>query len=158
MLAFSVPPQLAIPLQAYLRMFRPAGRTVTTRRLETLLNDLVPMIQAGKIERRGRLWPAPPELWNFALEEMARLRDGQKLRLPLANHNFLKEVICSQVQKAEAAAEATREQTRAHGHREQRWGASAIDEVLARQMPEHVKEQLERIGTTFKKDGDGKPG
>ena len=70
LLAMKVPAPLAASLQQYLRLFRPAQRALTARRVETLLGELLPMIEAARIERRGRVWPAPVDSWRAALDEI----------------------------------------------------------------------------------------
>ena len=154
--ALGLPAPLGKLILQYIGMFRPPKRQLSWDRVAALFSELALPMAHGKIERKGRAWSAPLEYWRAALEEILAKRDT--LRLPLKSHGYLYEIIVGYAGKTEAAQEALREPSRAHGHQEQRWGAGAIDKVLERQIPEHVKEQLERIGAKFKKDGDGDQG
>ena len=154
--ALGLPAPLGKLILQYVGMFRPPKRQLSWDRVAALFSELALPMAHGKFDRKGRTWPAPLEYWRAALEEILAKRDA--LRLPLRSHGYLFEVLVGYAAKAEAGDETLREASRAHGHQQTRWGAGAIDEVLARQMPEHVKEQLERIGAKFKKDGDGDQG
>lgn len=158
LLAFKLPTPLAGPMHQYLRLFRPAQRALTARRIETLLAELLPMIEAGRVERRGRLWPAPLEAWRTALDEMVTKRD--RLTLPLKSHGYLLEILAGYADKAEGTAENKREQARAYAFGEERSteAAQPIAAVLSAPskpektpMPASVSEQLSRLGITRRK-------
>jgi len=100
-LALKVPSPLAGPLMSYLRLFRPAQRHLTGRKVEKLLAELLPMIAAGRIERHGRQWVAPVDAWAAAMEELASRRD--KLTLPLHGHGYLLEMLSGNANGQEAA-------------------------------------------------------
>ncbi len=131
-------------LVKYLALFRPAQRQLSFDRVNTILNELLPMISAGKIERNGRVWAAPVESWRQGIEEMLVKRD--KLTLPLKGHGYLLTIIAGYTDKAEAQAEATSENRRA--------GRTPIGGQIAREMeptepapqrspmPQSVRQQL----------------
>ena len=161
LLAFKAPSQLAASLHQYLRLFRPESRALTARRIETLLAELLPMIEAGRIERRGRIWPAPLESWRAGLDEMVQKRD--RLTLPLKSHGYLLEILVGYADKAEGAVEAKREQTRAYAYSQDRAangspaqvGAVLTDAAAPSKpektgMPEAVRKQLAEIGIKTK--------
>ena len=158
LLAFKVPSPLAASLHQYLRLFRPEQRALTARRVETLLAELLPMIEAGRVERRGRLWPAPLEAWRAALDEMVGKRD--RLTLPLKSHGYLLEILVGHADKAEGAVETKREQDRAYAYSQERAaspGAVPVGAVLEKAakpektpMPAAVSEQLSRLGIPLK--------
>jgi len=100
---------LAKLLVQYVVLFRPATRQLSLDRLAALLGELLPLIEAGRIERGGRIWAAPLDAWKAALEDMIAKRD--KLTLPLKSHGYLLEVIAGQAGKAEAAAETRKQNT-----------------------------------------------
>lgn len=160
LLAFKLPPQLAAPMQQYLRLFRPAQRALTARRIETLLGELLPMIEACRIERRGRIWPAPVEAWRTALDEMVVKRD--RLTLPLKSHGYLLEIIVGHADRAEGAVEAKREEARAYPYSQDRScdGPQSVAAVVAQKaaskhektpMPESVSKQLADMGISIKR-------
>ncbi|MCC6195689.1 MAG: hypothetical protein IT518_14595 [Burkholderiales bacterium] len=136
--ALTLPAALAGPLLQYLRLFRPPQRALTVKRLGALLGELVEPIKAAKIERHGRVWPAPVSAWQFALEEILARRDAGKLVLPLRSHGYLFEVVAAQANAAEARGESRREEQRAGrtpvGRRapQPTTPEGAVDEVPAR--------------------------
>lgn len=160
LLAFKVPSPLAASMHQYLRLFRPAQRALTARRIETLLNDLLPMIEACRIERRGRVWPAPIESWRTALDEMVSKRD--RLTLPLKSHGYLLEILVGYADRAEGAAETKREQGRAYAYSQERSsnGLQPVAAVVAPNkertpMPESVSRQLADLGMSIKRHPTG---
>lgn len=145
MAALALPAPLGKLFVKYLALFRPHKRQLTWERVASLFVELADPIAQGKIERNGRTWSAPLEYWHAALEEILAKRE--KLTLPLKSHGYLMEIIVGYSNKAEAASETLREQTRAHGHQVTRQSGGSIGEVIARQMPESVRLELERLGT-----------
>ena len=113
MAALAIPAPLGKLLVQYLALFRPAQRQLSFDRVANLLNELLPMIAAAKIERNGRIWSAPQDYWKMAVEEMLGKRD--KLTLPLKGHGYLLTIIEGYSNKAEAKAEAQTE-ARKGGH------------------------------------------
>lgn len=109
MSALELPAPLGKLLIQYIALFRPAQRQLSFDRVARLLEELRQPISDAKIERNGRLWPAPLDTWRAAITEMLALRDAQKLRLPLASHGYLFEIIASQADKAQASAERAHE-------------------------------------------------
>lgn len=112
LLALSAPAALAAPLQQYLRLFRPAKRALSARRVVTLLEELLPMIVEARVSRDGVTYPAPLDYWREALDELIAGRD--RLTLPLKGHGYLLAMIAGYAKKAEAAGEQAREE-RARG-------------------------------------------
>lgn len=113
MAALAMPAPIGKLLVQYLGLFRPAQRQLSFDRVANLLNELLPMIAAGKIERSGRIWSAPQDYWKQALEDMLAKRD--KLTLPLKSHGYLLTIIEGYSNKAEAQQEAQTE-ARKGGH------------------------------------------
>jgi hypothetical protein len=102
---------LAGALIRYLALFRPATRQLMPDRFASLLAELKPMILAARIERSGRSYAAPREVWVAAIDSILASRD--RLTLPLKSHGYLLEIIVGASAKAEATAEAKREAGRA---------------------------------------------
>ncbi len=144
MAALAFPAPLGKLMVQYLGLFRPAQRQLSFDRVASLLNELLPMIQAGMIWRSGRIWSAPQEYWRMGLEEMLAKRD--KLTLPLKSHGYLITIIEGYSSKAEAKQEAHTEAQRG-GHTPVGGAApKPVDEVLGKPaakprsvMPAHVK-------------------
>ena len=107
MAALAMPAPIGKPLVMYLALFRPPKRSLSFDRVASLLNELLPMIAAARIERSGRTWSAPQEYWAMALNEMIVKRD--KLTLPLKSHSYLLAIIEGYGQKAEGKQEAQKE-------------------------------------------------
>lgn len=115
--AMTVSPALADRLMKYLGLFRPARRQLTMDRVAALLNELLPMIQAQKVERAGRSYDTILDTWKQALDQMLRARDAGKLTLPLKSHGYLLEIVCGLCEAFERGEEERREQTRRTAHR-----------------------------------------
>lgn len=111
MVALQCPAPLGNLLVQYLGLFRPAQRQLSFERVASLLGELLPQIQSGKIERSGRIWSAPQDYWQRAIEEMLAKRD--KLTLPLKGHGYLLAVIEGYSNKAEAKVEQREEDRKA---------------------------------------------
>lgn len=97
----------------YVQLFKPAKSAMSMARLAKLLDEIVPMIKAGQIERHSRTWPAPQLYWQQAIEHM--LDNREKLSLPLKSHGYLLEIIAGYGNKAEARHEQQAEQGRQYG-------------------------------------------
>lgn len=104
---------LAGAVLRYLALFRPATRQLSFDRVATLLDELKPMILEARVQRNGRAYAAPREVWIDAIDSILAQRD--RLTLPLKSHGYLLEIIAGAANKTEAAAEAKREAGRA-GH------------------------------------------
>lgn len=83
--------ELGRALIGYLGLFRPAKSSLTFERVATILNELSPMIISGKIQRDGREFSAPPEVWIYGINQM--LASRQTLKLPMKSHGYLLEII-----------------------------------------------------------------
>lgn len=112
-LALEFPSPLGKQLLQYASLFKPAQRALSMDRFASILNDLLPMIQAAQIDRNGRIWPAPQAYWLQAFENMWTARG--KLSLPLKSHGYLLEILVGYANKAEAKAETQSEQGRKYG-------------------------------------------
>lgn len=110
--ALALPASLGPLLVRYVALFRPAKRQLSFDRVARLLDELGKMIEAGSIERHSRTWPAPPDYWRMAIEEMLDRRD--RLSLPLTSHGYLLEIIAGIGNRAEARVETKREADRAY--------------------------------------------
>lgn len=84
----------------YLSLFRPASSGLSWSRVNKILNEILPLIQAGKIERNGIEIDAPLHVWQSAFEKTLLARDLGGLELPFKNHNYLFKVIRTESQKA----------------------------------------------------------
>lgn len=104
--------KLSLPFGAaavqYVALFKPASRALSFDRIATLLDELHADISRGAITRKGRDWPADADVWKAAIDIVLAKRDAHDLRLPLAGHGLLHEVIVGLVEKAEARSEAQR--------------------------------------------------
>ncbi|WP_427838257.1 hypothetical protein [Actinobacillus pleuropneumoniae] len=91
--ALMVNGELGKALIGYLGLFRPAKKSLTFDRVATILHELTPMITAQTIQRDGREFPAPPDAWIYAINQM--LASRQTLKLPMKSHGYLLEIIAS---------------------------------------------------------------
>ncbi len=125
-IAANVP--LGAQLVNYIALFRPAKRRLSLARVVNLFEELQPDLQRGVINRKGRDWVAPAEVWRTAIEQVLAARDKGTLTLPLTSHGYLYEVIVGHADKAEAVAERVQIDTA-----RQRNGASTSAPVAVQQ-------------------------
>ena len=108
--ALLVSGELGEALIRYLGLFRPAKSSLTFDRVATLLGELTPMIQAKTIKRDGREFPAPPEAWIYAINQMMASRVN--FTLPMKSHGYLLEIIAGYKPISTAVAVQNPEQNR----------------------------------------------
>jgi len=115
--ALKMPAPLALLLAKYLGMFRSAGRALSFDRMERLLSELQPMLEAQTVTRNGMTRRCPLELWQQALERMIEQRDVGKLQLPLKTHGYFLEIAFALADHVDAKQEKVQETQRRHGAR-----------------------------------------
>jgi hypothetical protein len=98
-------PALRKGLLRYVGLFAPAKQRLRWGRAEALLTELQAMMDAGRIERNGRTWPAPLDYWQMALDAVLA---NTTLRRPLKSHGYLLEILAGLADKAEARQEQDR--------------------------------------------------
>lgn len=111
-LVAALPKSLGQLTLRYIGLFRPTQRSLSWDRMLKLLRPLAADIDAGRIERHGRIWSAPERLWHKALTATLDQAEINKVKLPLKNHNYLYEIICSEQNSIEAQAEQKIEEQR----------------------------------------------
>ena len=82
-------------LVRYCGLFRPEKSVLSMPRLAKLLTELQAGIDAGRIERGGTLYDAPPAAWLWALQQVLEARDSGRLVPPLKNHGYLYTVLAN---------------------------------------------------------------
>lgn len=105
--AFALYAPLGPALLRYMALFRPAQRQLTWDRVSTLLDELLPMIEAERIERNRKTYPMPHVSWVAGIEQMLAQRD--KLSLPLKSHGYLLEILVGLAEKAQHVETAKKE-------------------------------------------------
>lgn len=145
--ALALPAPLADRVLRYLALFRPAQRALSWDRAAKLLQELLGAVKAGHVERKGRSWAAPLELWQAALDQM--LAGREQLTLPLKSHGYLFEVVAGLSSRAEARGEARQEERRQQPLG-QRSGMAAVAEVLTRPDPETGKRHIAALKAQMK--------
>lgn len=145
-------------LVQYLGLFRPAKNSLSFDRVNTLLNELLPVIQSGQLDRAGRTWPAPLSYWQAALEQVLAARP--RLTLPMKSHGYLYEIVAGMSNKTEATAEAKTEEARRHqtetDRRHQQAAAEAKTEINRAEQLARLQEvrSLAGLGTCKSTTGD----
>jgi hypothetical protein len=97
-----LPGDVGPALLSYLRLFAPRKQALTWARKRRLLAELMPLIEAQQIRRKGRDWPAPHAAWISAIRTML---DSRSMELPLTTHGYLLQVIVGEADKAEGQRE-----------------------------------------------------
>ncbi|MGV3581895.1 MAG: hypothetical protein ACO1N8_06285 [Methylophilus sp.] len=152
MLALEFPAPLGKHMLNYVSLFKPAQRNLSMDRFASLMKELLPMIQAAQITRKGTIYPAPMGYWSQAFD--AVLLNRQKLTLPLKGHGYLLEVLIGFANKAESNAEKQVEQGRRYGdfHTAEAPLKVEPDKQKKAVMPDKVKETMNNlIGRKVKK-------
>lgn len=139
----------------YVALFRPGQRQLSWDRVAALLGELLDMIRDARIERHGRTWAAPADVWIAAIDEILTRRDEGKLTTPLKSHGYLLEIIAGQSGKAEAAAETGKE-ARSRGVTPVGEHASHRDfktpKKSEKSSPESAKAGMEQVKKALKKE------
>ena len=91
--AFKLSGPLGHALVRYLGLFRPKTRELTMDRVAKLLGELLPDVQAQRIERNGQVFNATPECWVWAIEQALVARESGRLETPLKGHGWLYQVM-----------------------------------------------------------------
>ena len=91
--AFKLSGPLGHALVRYLGLFRPETRELTMDRVAKLLTELLPDLQAQRIERNGQVFEAPPECWAWAIDQALASRETGRLVTPLKGHGWLYQVM-----------------------------------------------------------------
>lgn len=111
-------PALGAPAIHYLACFRPAKGSLRWSRAAALLDELAGVVEAGRVERGGRTWEVPAEVWPEAFEAVLAARDAGRLRRPLKSHGYLFEAAAGIAERRAGEAETRRdEERRAAGRR-----------------------------------------
>ena len=92
-IAFKMSGPLGHALVRYLGLFRPETRELTMDRVAKLLGELLPDVQAQRIERDRQAYDAPPECWLWAIEQTLAARESGRLVTPLKGHGWLYQVM-----------------------------------------------------------------
>ena len=93
------------PLLHYVGLFAPSKSQMSHNRIAALINELTPMIEAGRIERNGTIHVAPFDYWVDALNVVLAARNAGTLTTPLKSHGYLLEVIAKRANAAAAKQE-----------------------------------------------------
>lgn len=108
--------EISLPFGAltlrYVALFRPKKQRLSHERMVSLLEELLPDVQRGAIQRNGREWDAPVESWKLAIERVLESHAKGSLTTPLTSHGYLYEVLAGLAEKLEAQQEREREQQR----------------------------------------------
>lgn len=91
--AFNAPAPLAPLMLKYLGMFRPLERELGFGRATTLLKEINPFINKGKLTYNRISTDAPLAAWAWGINQVMTARDKGTLKLPLGNHNYLFSIV-----------------------------------------------------------------
>lgn len=92
-IAFKMSGPVGQALVRYLGLFRPEARELTMDRVAKLLGELLPDLQAQRIERSGQVFEAPPACWLWAIDQALAARESGRLATPLKGHGWLYQVM-----------------------------------------------------------------
>lgn len=157
--------KLLRPLLSYIGLFSPQKSAMRYERIAALANELVGMIGKAQIERNGRIYSAPTDYWQEAMNEIVNRHHAGSLRVPLTSHGYLLEIIAGYSNKAEAASEKKLEQQRAGyagaGANPSRQttvsqgGFVPLNAALPKsEMPQHVRDELNLLKDKRRQHGN----
>lgn len=135
----------------YIGLFRPAKNRMSPDRWAKLILQLLPDVQRGAINHKGRDWAMPLDGWRAGLEAMLDKAASEKLTLPLENHNYLYTVLAGMADKFEAAqeqaTEADRRTRQGPSVRPDQTRATPVLQAAARALgvPDHIKQEMAAI-------------
>jgi len=113
--ALKLPVPVHNQLLGYLALFRPAGGSMQPKKALRLVQEIAGLVAPEYVRVQGK--PArkcPPRLWAQAMEQMGDRRET--LRLPLKNHNYLRQIAWGLADAMDAANEAVRRELEAAGN------------------------------------------
>jgi hypothetical protein len=110
--ALQLPAPLGKLIIQYLTLFRPEKRQLTLERVASILGDLLPMIESGRINRDGKEYAIALPVWAAGLQEIQDRHKQKPLTTPLKSHGYLLEILINKAGSMEAKAEARREEQR----------------------------------------------
>lgn len=147
------------PLLRYVGLFAPLKSQMSHSRIAGLINEIEPMVKAGKIERNGITHIAPLDYWIDAINAVLTSRDTGKITLPLKSHGYLLEVIASRASAAAAKIEQKKEDdARAGKQRAKEAQAVLTDTSNVPVDKATARENLARIQAMMKNKGMNKIG
>lgn len=103
-------PGIADRVLRYTLLFKTPKHAMTMRKQLKIITPLLPAIDSRSISWKGRELPAPLKHWADAIDQVIGAAEADRLDLPMRNHNYLLAVLAGMADKAEAAAEAKREE------------------------------------------------
>jgi hypothetical protein len=115
----------------YIALFRPRSRALAWTRAAKLLDELTADICRGRIEWKGRSWPASVDIWRQGLEEILQVAGAGKLQLPLESHGYLRAILAGIADKADAEQEKRTEARRRSGRTDTGSAARGITEITS---------------------------
>lgn len=145
--AFSLSP-IGSKLLHYLQLFKPQKQALRMDKLTRILNELVDMVQSGKVSQNGTIYAAPQGYWEMAINQM--LDNRQQLKLPLKSHGYLISIIAGYAEKAETRTE---KQTEARKQGGVVHDATPL-ERKSPNIPEDVRKQLQQYKSTKTNTGE----
>lgn len=140
--ALKLPQSVQKQLLSYLGLFNPAGGTMQSKKALRLTTEISSQVAVGHIHIQGKVArPCSPATWAQAMEQMNERRDT--LRLPLKNHNYLRQIAWAIADQEDAKKETVRNHAEQSGGI-RRPGLAQIDDGLL-PMERALKERAERL-------------
>jgi len=100
-----LPSEVQKPFLKYLSLFKPAsGCAIQASKAERLTRDLVALVTKGYVSEKGKVdRPCQPLFWVMGMERMQEL--AGTLDLPMKNHNYLRSIVYTLANQADAQRE-----------------------------------------------------
>ncbi len=112
----SLPAPLPPMALHYLSLFRPGKSALSPSRALRLSRELRALVACGYVSEKGKVdRPCDPYLWARGIEEMIDRKD--RLERPMPNHNYLRRVVYSLADQADAHQERRQNESILRGDR-----------------------------------------
>ena len=107
-LVSGLPADLGPVVVRYLGLFRPMKRGLTWDRVLKISGEIVEMINQGAVEQRGKRFPATPDMFAAAMQQMLDTRE--RLDLPMSSHGYLIKIVAGESPREAARTESAQEE------------------------------------------------
>lgn len=128
-----IPSEVATVLPEYLAMFRPEKQGLRWSRVQSILEELAPMIRQG-FARNGRRYNPAARTWVEGITQTG----NRGLRRPLKSHGYLLEVVADLHDRAEGKWERERDEEQRKGNKPPPRPVSKPKSIAAEQIDVHA--------------------
>lgn len=136
----------------YMSLFRPGKRALTWKKAKRLAEEIAALVAAGHIQVQGKVArPCPPRIWAMAMEQMMERRNS--LRLPMPNHNYLRQIAWELADREDAGHEKSTRTSETQGQRSRPRGVDPLEKARLEWDKKNAAESLKTLTGSDVLDG-----